>query len=74
LQRGICLAKKWLVDDAMADFHRVLKLTNHSDFAEPAKDFIRQLLDQPGRPPLLNANGAQAIATAPTHHAQDHGI
>jgi tetratricopeptide (TPR) repeat protein len=74
LQRGICLAKKGLVDDAMADFHRVLKLTNHSDFAEPAKDFIRQLLDQPGRPPLLNANGAQAIATAPTHHAQDHGI
>jgi Flp pilus assembly protein TadD len=72
LQRGICLAKKGLVDDALADFHRVLKLTNHSDFAEPAKDFIRRLLDQPGRSPLMNANGARAIVSAPTHQAQDH--
>jgi hypothetical protein len=52
----------------------VLKLTNHSDFAEPAKDFIRQLLDQPGRPPLTNSNGTQAKASAPTRQAQDHAI
>jgi Tfp pilus assembly protein PilF len=72
LQRGICLAKKGLVDDALADFHRVLKLTNHSDFAEPAKEFIRRLLDQTGRSPLTNANGRSAIASTPTHQAQDH--
>jgi tetratricopeptide (TPR) repeat protein len=74
LHRGICLAKKGLVDDALADFHRVLKLTNHSDFAEPAKDFIRRLLDQPGRLPPTNANGMQAIASAQKHQAQDHAI
>ena len=76
LQRGICLARKGLVDDALADFHRVLKLTNHSDFAEPAKDLIRQLLDRQGNspPPLFNANGIQAIATAPKQHTQDRAI
>ena len=45
LHRGICLVKKGLVDDAAADFHRVLKLTNHSDFAEPAKEYLRQILE-----------------------------
>ena len=45
LQRGVCLVKKGLVDDAVADFHRVLKLTNHSDYAEPAKDYLRQVLE-----------------------------
>jgi tetratricopeptide (TPR) repeat protein len=74
LHRGICLAKKGFIDDALADFHRVLKLTNHSDFAEPAKDFIRQLLDQPRKSPPPNANGTPAIATAATHQAQDHAI
>jgi len=74
LQRGICLAKKGLVDDALADFRRVVKLTNHSDFAEPAKDFIRRLLDQPGRLLPTNANGTQTIASAPKHQAQDHAI
>ena len=74
LQRGICLAKMGLVDDALADFRRVVKLTNHSDFAEPAKDFIRRLLDQPVRLPLTNANGVQAVASAPNHQAQDHAI
>ena len=58
----------------LADFNRVLKLTNHSDFAEPAKDLIKRLLDQPGKAPLTNANGMQAIASAPKHHAQDHAI
>ena len=45
LQRGVCLVKKGLVDDAVVDFYRVLKLTNHSDYAEPAKAYIRQVLD-----------------------------
>ncbi len=40
LQRGVCLVKKGLVDDAIADFYRVLKLTNHSDYAEPAKAYF----------------------------------
>jgi tetratricopeptide (TPR) repeat protein len=43
LTRGICFFKKRLMLEAAADFQRVLKLTNHSDFAEPAKDFLRQL-------------------------------
>ncbi len=42
LNRGICLMKKGQSSEAAADFERVLKLTNHSDFAEPAKKFLRQ--------------------------------
>ena len=42
LNRGICLVKKGLVSEAAADFQRVLKLTNHSDFAEPAKQYLRE--------------------------------
>ena len=42
LNRGICLLKKGLVREAAADFQRVLKLTNHSDFAEPAKQYLRE--------------------------------
>ncbi len=42
LNRGICLLKKGLVREATADFQRVLKLTNHSDYAEPAKQYLRE--------------------------------
>ena len=38
--------KKGQSSDAVADFERVLKLTNHSDFAEPAKKFLRQFEGQ----------------------------
>jgi tetratricopeptide (TPR) repeat protein len=42
LSRGICLMKKGLSSEAAADFERVLKLTNHSDFAEPAKKYLHE--------------------------------
>ena len=60
LNRGICFFKKGLMVDAAADFQRVLKLTNHSDFAEPAKEYLRQLDDhaagslRPPAPPQTN--------------------
>ena len=43
LNRGICMAKRGEVSAAVADLQRVLKLTNHSDFAEPAKEYLREL-------------------------------
>jgi tetratricopeptide (TPR) repeat protein len=42
LGRGICFMKKGHHEDAAADFRRVLKLTNHTDFAEPAKSYLHQ--------------------------------
>jgi tetratricopeptide (TPR) repeat protein len=42
LSRGVCLMKKGLSSEANADFERVLKLTNHSDFAEPAKKYLHE--------------------------------
>jgi len=43
LNRGICLLRKGMVNDAADDFRRVLKLTNHSDFADPAKEYLRKI-------------------------------
>ena len=43
LNRGVCLAKKGILSDAILDFQRVLKLTNHSDYAEPARYYLDQL-------------------------------
>ena len=43
LNRGVCLARKGLISDAIMDFQRVLKLTNHSDYAEPARHYLEQL-------------------------------
>jgi tetratricopeptide (TPR) repeat protein len=75
LQRGVCLVKKGLVNDAVADFHRVLKLTNHSDYAEPAKNYLRQVLeDQAGAPPRFRTNGSTALPSSPQPRAQDQGI
>ena len=74
LQRGVCLVKKGLVNDAIADFHRVLKLTNHSDYAEPAKNYLRQALED-----LAGAHAAvrtpmarPLIPSSPQPRAQDH--
>ena len=73
LQRGVCLVKKGLVNDAIADFHRVLKLTNHSDYAEPAKNYLRQVLeDQSGSPPQFRVNGASTVPSPSQPRAQDH--
>jgi tetratricopeptide (TPR) repeat protein len=48
LHRGICLEKKGLLAEAIADFERVLKLTNHSDFAEPAKSHLSRCQGRSG--------------------------
>jgi tetratricopeptide (TPR) repeat protein len=73
LQRGVCLVKKGLVDDAIADFYRVLKLTNHSDFAEPAKAYLRQALDdRAGAMARYQPNGTSVAPLPPPTRAQDH--
>ncbi len=61
LNRGICLLRKGLVREAAADFQRVLKLTNHSDFAEPAKQYLRECESSTARGlPSAGANGSAA--------------
>jgi cytochrome c-type biogenesis protein CcmH/NrfG len=57
LNRGICLVKKGLVSAAAADFERVLKLTNHSDFADPARNYLRYCQEHASLPPSF-ANGS----------------
>jgi tetratricopeptide (TPR) repeat protein len=43
LNRGICYARLQIHPKAVADFERVLKLTNHTDFADPANRYLREL-------------------------------
>jgi tetratricopeptide (TPR) repeat protein len=77
LNRGICLFKKGQVQDAAIDFHRVLKLTNHSDFAEPAKDYLRQLEppSESARPLLApGANGALESPALPKPQISDFNL
>jgi len=73
LNRGICLLKKGQVKEALADFHRVLKLTNHTDFAEPAKNYLRQYEVQvePAQP-AANSNGAPASTAMPEPKTEDY--
>jgi tetratricopeptide (TPR) repeat protein len=78
LNRGICFAKKGDAVNATADFQRVLKLTNHSDFADPARIYLDQLLGvAPTTSAELNpptdANGAAhaALEAAPQPHRND---
>jgi tetratricopeptide (TPR) repeat protein len=71
LNRGICLARKGVISDAILDFHRVLKLTNHSDYAEPARYYLSQLASgnsTPGTLPSENGtdNAAGSTAIQPT--------
>jgi hypothetical protein len=42
LQRGICLAEKGMLTEGILDLQRVLKLTNHSDYSEPAGFYLNQ--------------------------------
>jgi tetratricopeptide (TPR) repeat protein len=75
LNRGICFLKKGLKVEAAADFQRVLKLTNHSDFAEPAKEFLRQLAGcspdapapaaDPAPPPRANGEAESTVMPEP---------
>jgi tetratricopeptide (TPR) repeat protein len=64
LNRGICFLKKGLLREAAADFQRVLKLTNHSDFAEPAKQYLRECDSSTGKP--LPAPGSNGSSTSPS--------
>ncbi len=72
LCRGVCFLKKGLHNDAAADFRRVLKLTNHSDFAEPAKNYLRQCESPtfPSTLPTPNPNGSPSEPSArkPSSH------
>ncbi|MFI5461146.1 MAG: tetratricopeptide repeat protein [Isosphaerales bacterium] len=72
LQRGICLVKKGMLHEAAADFRRVLKLTNHSDFAEPAKNYLRicQGQNQPSPPPP-SGNGSPRLPSPNQPKAHD---
>ena len=75
LNRGICLMKKGRSNDAVSDFQRVLKLTNHSDFAEPAKNYLRQFESQTqSSAPATNANTPRAppfVETSPKTTSYD---
>jgi tetratricopeptide (TPR) repeat protein len=46
LNRGVCLAKKGMLTEATLDIQRVVKLTNHSDYAEPALVYLNQFGDE----------------------------
>ena len=77
LARGVCLAEKGTLTEAILDFQRVLKLTNHSDYAEPARFYLDRLGGENPKPvpsPLPSVNGAthtpDAVPTQPP--AQDY--
>jgi tetratricopeptide (TPR) repeat protein len=74
LSRGTCFLKKGLYKDAAADFRRVLKLTNHSDFAEPAKAYLHQCESQTAPPALpgLNPNGWSSSTPVHKPASPDH--
>jgi tetratricopeptide (TPR) repeat protein len=79
LNRGVCLARKGVITEAILDFQRVLKLTNHSDYAEPARFYLTQLDGQDPLQvpcPLPSVNGTthalNAALTQPP--AQGHEL
>ncbi len=76
LCRGVCFLKKGLNNDAAADFRRVLKLTNHSDFAEPAKNYLRQCESQtiPSTLPTPNPNGSPSEPARAKTHSSDRTV
>jgi len=80
LHRGICFFKKGLTLEAVTDFQRVLKLTNHSDFAEPAKEYLRRLdghahaVEAAPHAPLVlpQANGVTESTVLPEPKTEDY--
>ncbi len=76
LSRGVCFLKKGLHKDAAADFRRVLKLTNHTDFAEPAKSYLHQCESQ-ALPPALPGTTQNGWSPGPPVQkptSQDHVV
>lgn len=46
LHRGLCRAREGRDVEAVADLQRVLKMTNHSDYADPAHAVLKTLYDR----------------------------
>jgi len=55
LNRGLCYAKLHVYPKAVDDLERVLKLTNHTDFAEPANRYLREIREVMPADTLENA-------------------
>ena len=78
LNRGICFYKMGQPAEAAADLHRVLKLTNHTDFAEPAKGPPPARIGSPGlpappRPPApAGGQGTPESSALPERKTQDY--
>jgi tetratricopeptide (TPR) repeat protein len=72
LHRGICLMKKGMRSDAIVDFQRVLKLTNHSDYSDPARNYLRICQSELNPSvPLASANGSPALPESSQPRAHD---
>ena len=56
LNRGKLRAQQGREPEAIADFQRVLKLTNHSDYADPARDYLKRLHAEPAVAKPINAD------------------
>lgn len=51
LQRGVCLTKNGRTRDAAVEFEKVLRLTNNPDYAEPARQALKDLGAGPNHAP-----------------------
>jgi tetratricopeptide (TPR) repeat protein len=51
LQRGVCLSKNGRQRDAVVEFEKVLRLTNNPDYAEPARQALKDLGAGPNHSP-----------------------
>jgi tetratricopeptide (TPR) repeat protein len=69
LNRGVCLARKGMLTEAILDFQRVVKLTNHSDYAEPARLYLNQLGGEHRLPVPSRQPGATSL-----NHALDAAL
>lgn len=54
LNRGVLRAQQGREAEAVADLQRVLKLTNHSDYADPARECLKRLQVEPTTDPYIH--------------------